>query len=47
MTDFSNFMSAVIDQRAFAKLSGAIDQAHKNEDVSVMAGGTYDDSEEY
>jgi len=47
VTDFSNFMSAVIDQRAFAKLSGAIDRAHKNEDVSVMAGGTYDDSEGY
>jgi 1-pyrroline-5-carboxylate dehydrogenase len=47
VTDFSNFMSAVIDQRAFAKLSGAIDRAHKNEDVSVVAGGTYDDSEGY
>jgi 1-pyrroline-5-carboxylate dehydrogenase len=47
VTDFSNFMSAVIDQRAFAKLSGAIDRAHKNEEVSVVAGGTYDDSEGY
>ncbi len=47
VTDFSNFMSAVIDQRAFAKLSSAIDRAHKNEDVSVVAGGTYDDSEGY
>ena len=47
VTDFSNFMSAVIDQRAFATLSGAIDRAHKNEEVSVVAGGTYDDSEGY
>ena len=46
-TDFSNFMGAVIDDRAFAKLSGAIDRAHKNADVDVAAGGTYDDSEGY
>jgi 1-pyrroline-5-carboxylate dehydrogenase len=37
----------VIDDRAFAKLSGAIDRAHKNADVDVAAGGTYDDSEGY
>ena len=47
VTDFSNFMSAVIDQRAFAKLSAAIDRAHADDDVSVVAGGTYDDSEGY
>ncbi|MEZ5158031.1 MAG: L-glutamate gamma-semialdehyde dehydrogenase [Candidatus Nanopelagicales bacterium] len=46
-TDFSNFMGALIDDRAFAKLSGAIDRAHKNPDVDVAAGGTYDDSEGY
>ena len=39
VTDFSNFMSAVIDQRAFAKLSGAIDRAHRTGRVSDMAGG--------
>jgi 1-pyrroline-5-carboxylate dehydrogenase len=46
-TDFSNFMGALIDDRAFAKLSGAIDRAHKDPDVDVAAGGTYDDSEGY
>ncbi len=46
-TDFSNFMSAVIDAKAFAKVSSAIDRAKKNPDVSVVAGGTYDDSEGY
>ena len=45
--DFSNFMSAVIDSKSFAKVSSAIDRAHENPDVTVAAGGTYDDSEGY
>jgi 1-pyrroline-5-carboxylate dehydrogenase len=45
--DFSNFMGAVIDAKAFAKLSGAVDRAHRTADVEVAAGGTYDDSEGY
>ena len=40
--DFSNFTSAVIDQRAFEKLSGAIDRARAASDVEVIAGGSYD-----
>ena len=40
--DFSNFTSAVIDQRAFEKLSGAIDRARAASDVQVIAGGRYD-----
>ena len=44
VTDFSNFMGAVIDDKAFAKVSGAIDRAPKNAEVDVVAGGTYDDS---
>jgi 1-pyrroline-5-carboxylate dehydrogenase len=43
--DFSNFMGAVIDDRAFAKLSGAIDRARADDTVTVLAGGSYDDSE--
>ncbi len=43
-TDFSNFMSAVIDERAFGKHAAAIDRAHAAADVKVLAGGTYDDS---
>lgn len=43
-TDFSSFMSAVIDERAFAKHREAIDRAHAASDVKVLAGGTYDDS---
>ena len=46
-TDFSVFMSAVIDGRSFARVSSAIDRAHAAPDVNVLAGGTYDDSEGY
>ena len=45
VTDFSNFMGAVIDDRAFARVSAAIDRAHADPTVTVIAGGTYDDSE--
>ena len=44
VTDFSNFMGAVIDERAFAKHQAAIDRAHATPGVDVIAGGTYDDS---
>ena len=46
-TDLSNFMGAVIDDRAFAKHKAAIDRAHAASDIDVVAGGTYDDSEGY
>ena len=45
VTDLSNFMGAVIDDRAFAKLSGVIDRAKADDTVTVAAGGTYDDSQ--
>ncbi len=45
VTDLTNFMGAVIDDRAFRKLSGAIDRARATDSVEVVAGGTYDDSE--
>lgn len=47
VTDFSNFMGAVIDERAFAKHKDAIDMAHAHKDIKVLAGGTYDDSVGY
>ncbi len=45
VTDLSNFMGAVIDERAFAKHKAAIDRAHASSHLDVVAGGTYDDSE--
>jgi 1-pyrroline-5-carboxylate dehydrogenase len=45
VTDLSNFMGAVIDDRAFAKHRAAIDRAHATSHLEVVAGGTYDDSE--
>lgn len=42
--DFTNFMTAVIDQRAFDKISGYIDRANSRDTCSVICGGGYDDS---
>ena len=47
VTDFANFMGAVIDSTAFAKHSKAIDRAHGTAGIQVVAGGTYDDAEGY
>ncbi|GAA6527744.1 L-glutamate gamma-semialdehyde dehydrogenase [Intrasporangium sp. DVR] len=47
VTDLSNFMGAVIDERAFAKHRDAIDRARATDGVDVIAGGTYDDSVGY
>jgi 1-pyrroline-5-carboxylate dehydrogenase len=44
-SDFSNFMTAVIDEKAFNRVSGAIDRAHADSTITVAAGGTYDRSE--
>lgn len=43
--DLSNFMGAVIDERAFDKHSAAIDRAHATTGVDVIAGGRYDSRE--
>jgi len=45
VTDFSNFLGAVIDERSFAKNAAAIDRAHATTGIEVIAGGTYDDSQ--
>jgi 1-pyrroline-5-carboxylate dehydrogenase len=47
VTDLSNFMGAVIDDRAFGKHRDVIDRAHADKGVKVVAGGTYDDSVGY
>ncbi len=40
--DFSNFVAAVIDERAFTRLAAAIDEAKTN--ATIVAGGGYDRS---
>jgi len=45
VTDLSNFGGAVIDDRAFSRLSGVLDRAKDDPALTVVAGGTYDDSE--
>ena len=44
VTDLSNFMGAVIDDRAFAKHKKAIARAKRSQKLDVVAGGQVDDS---
>ncbi|MFL5381029.1 MAG: L-glutamate gamma-semialdehyde dehydrogenase [Longimicrobiaceae bacterium] len=46
-TDFRNFMGAVIDRKAFDKISGYIKHAKEAENVEVIAGGGFDDGKGY
>jgi 1-pyrroline-5-carboxylate dehydrogenase len=46
VSDFSNFMGAVIDGKSFARQKEAIDHARSN-DADVLVGGGTDDSEGY
>ncbi|MFD0353857.1 L-glutamate gamma-semialdehyde dehydrogenase [Streptomyces sp. NPDC127110] len=45
--DLTNFIGAVIDERSFAKNKAAIDRAKADPTCTIVAGGTYDDSEGY
>ena len=45
--DFTNFVNAVIDERAFKKIAAYIDDAKKSDQVKVIAGGNYDGSTGY
>jgi 1-pyrroline-5-carboxylate dehydrogenase len=47
VSDFHNFMGAVIDNRSFAKLSDVIDRVRGEDGVEVVAGGVADDSVGY
>ncbi len=44
--DFTNFVNAVIDEKAFDKIARYIDQA-KNDGVEILHGGTYDKTNGY
>ena len=45
--DFSNFVNAVIDERAFDKITAYIAQAKNDADAEIIAGGGYDKSTGY
>lgn len=45
--DFTNFINAVIDERAFDKITGYIAAAKKADGVKVIAGGNFDKSKGY
>jgi 1-pyrroline-5-carboxylate dehydrogenase len=47
ITNFANFGGAVIDRRAFDRLSGVLDQLHAEPTATVLAGGKTDDSVGY
>ncbi|MDB2426894.1 L-glutamate gamma-semialdehyde dehydrogenase [Flavobacteriaceae bacterium] len=45
--DFTNFITAVIHEGSFDKLVSFIDQAKKDSDATIIAGGKYDKSKGY
>jgi 1-pyrroline-5-carboxylate dehydrogenase len=45
--DFSNFINAVIDEKAFDKITKYIDRAKNSKDAEVVIGGEYDKSKGY
>ncbi|MGW5361602.1 L-glutamate gamma-semialdehyde dehydrogenase [Actinopolymorpha pittospori] len=47
VADLSNFMGAVIDERAFAKHATALERAKATDSVQIVAGGALDDSVGY
>ncbi len=47
VTDLSNFLGAVIDERAFRRLAGVLDAARTDASMQVLAGGQADDHDGY
>jgi len=47
VTDFTNFMNAVIDKNAFDTISQYIDYIKEANDAEIIYGGNYDDSKGY
>ena len=45
--DFSNFVNAVIDEKAFDKISSYIDSVRASDDAEIWYGGKYDKSKGY
>lgn len=47
VTDFTNFMGAVIDAASFKTISSYIDFAKSSKDAQIICGGEYDDKKGY
>lgn len=47
VTDFSNFIAAVIDKLAFESIVEYIEYARQSEETEIVCGGKYDDSRGY
>lgn len=47
VTDFSSFTSAVIDDKAFARITSYIEHAKNSSNLEIIAGGTYSDKKGY
>lgn len=45
--DMSTFTSAVIDDKAFKRITGYIEHAKKSPNLEILAGGTYSDAKGY
>ena len=45
--DFTNFVNAVIDKKAFDSITGYIDHAKTASETTILAGGNYSDAEGY
>lgn len=45
--DFTNFVNAVIDQRAYDKITGYIERAKDATDAKIVAGGSFSDESGY
>ena len=45
--DFTNFINAVIDERAFDKITNFIEQAKKDKEVEIISGGGFDKTKGY
>ena len=47
VSNFSNFMGAVIDERAFDRIAGYVDRAKERDTCTIIAGGKHDKSKGY
>jgi len=47
VSDFRNFMGAVIDRSSFKKLAGYIEETRRSNEAQIIAGGEADDSTGY